>query len=66
MSPAEILTLNSLTKEKLAKLFKSKLGGSATECKICIDFMNEAVQYLIEVIASTARRSVATRSEPYL
>jgi hypothetical protein len=45
-------SLKGMTKAQLVKMFKSKLQGSATECKICIDFMNEAVQYLIEIIAN--------------
>jgi hypothetical protein len=46
-------SLKGLTKSSLSKLFKAKaLQGSETECKICIDFMNEAVQYLIEIIAN--------------
>jgi len=45
-------TIKGLTKAKLARLFKGGVQAGETECKICIDFMDEALQNLIEIIAN--------------
>jgi len=45
-------SIKALTKAKLARLFKDNVQAGETECKICIDFMDEALQNLIEIIAN--------------